>query len=237
MYLAYFDENKYSQENPYFFIGGFLVHESIALALESALIEIQSSFFNSSTLAKHTEFHGKEMFHGKGHFKGRKLNERLKLFGDLVDLIVGMSVPIRMVCIDVNLYRVRCAQGESEYKFGLGLILESFCHYLNMIDDVGIVFGDYEKDEVASAVVDFSELKRANNIGRLVDTVYFSHSHHSRFLQVADVMVYMAGRCENIIEPPEKWHDRQLYDLWQKIKANTDVVIQCWPEIRNDQSQ
>ena len=30
-------------------------------------------------------------------------------------------------------------------------------------------------------------------LGRLVDTVHFTRSHHSRFLQLADVVVYIAG--------------------------------------------
>ncbi len=67
------------------------------------------------------------------------------------------------------------------------------------------------------------------SLGRLIDTVYFTHSHHSRFLQVSDVLVYMAGRYENMVTRPTKWHDQQLFDLWEEIKANTDVIIQRWP--------
>jgi len=99
------------------------------------------------------------------------------------------------------------------------------------------VFGDYEKDEIARAIIDFSEFKISGStpmyygrpLGRLIDTVYFTHSHHSRFLQVADVLVYMAGRYENEPTLPTKWHDVQLHDMWEKIKASTDVKIQHWP--------
>jgi hypothetical protein len=69
MHLAYFDENKYTDENPFFYIGGYLLPEDKALELESTLTQIQYNFFGSSSLRKDTEFHGKEMFHGKGVFK------------------------------------------------------------------------------------------------------------------------------------------------------------------------
>ncbi|MEE9372911.1 MAG: DUF3800 domain-containing protein [Saprospiraceae bacterium] len=237
MYLAYFDENKYSEDNPYFFIGGFLVPEEKALDLESTLTQIQYNFFGSSSLRKDTEFHGKEMFHGKGQFKKRKLNERVQLFEHISTFIINNKLPIRMVCIDVMEHRDKYVYPTPEYRLGLTLILERFCDYLEKVDALGVVFGDYEKDEITRAIIDFSEFKVSGStpmhfgrsVSRLIDTVYFTHSHHSRFLQVADVLVYMAGRYENMPNAPDKWHDKQIYDLWEKIKANTDVKIQRWP--------
>ena len=100
-----------------------------------------------------------------------------------------------------------------------------------------MVFGDYEADEVTSAVVDFSEFKSQGKtpmyfgraLGRLLDTVYFTQSHHSRFLQVADLLIYMAGRYENWAEVPEKWHEQAVKEAWEKVKASGNVVIQHWP--------
>lgn len=117
------------------------------------------------------------------------------------------------------------------------LILERFCDYLQKVGDLGAVFGDYEKDEIARAIIDFSEFKVSGAtpmyygrpLGRLVDTVYFTHSHHSRFLQVSDVLVYMAGRYETMERRPEKWHDQKIFDIWDRIKASTDVHIQYRP--------
>jgi hypothetical protein len=123
------------------------------------------------------------------------------------------------------------------YRLGLMLILERYCEYLDKVDDLGLVFGDYEADEVTSAVVDFSEYKSQGKtpmyfgrpLGRLLDTVYFTHSHHSRFLQVADLLVYMAGRYENKQDTSDKWHEQEVMAAWEKIKASGNVVIQRWP--------
>ena len=91
MHLAYFDENKYSKENPYFFIGGYLVPDKKVLDLDNALMEIQSNFFGKADLTVNTEFHGKDMFHGKGNCKGRKLKDRVGLFEELVNLLSSLS--------------------------------------------------------------------------------------------------------------------------------------------------
>ncbi|NJR72484.1 MAG: DUF3800 domain-containing protein [Gammaproteobacteria bacterium] len=85
------------------------------------------------------------------------------------------------------------------------------------------MFGDYEADEVTSAVVDFSEYKNQGKtlmyfgrpLGRLLDTVYFTQSHHSRFLQVSDLLVFMAGRYENRSNIPDRWHEKEVQTAWE----------------------
>ncbi len=237
MHLCYFDENKYTAENPYFFIGGVLIPDKHALEFESTLSQIAFNFFGSRTLTAQTELHGKELFHGKGSAKGRKMDERVQVFRDIATFISSNNIPVRMICIDVNRHRKRYAYPTPEYRLGLMLILERFSEYLDGVDDLGLVFGDYEADEVTRSVVDFSEFKSRGKtpmyfgrpLGRLLDTVYFTQSHHSRFLQVADLLVYMAGRYENPSGVPDKWHERQVNAAWEKIKASGNVFIQRWP--------
>jgi hypothetical protein len=39
----------------------------------------------------------------------------------------------------------------------------------------------------------------------------------------------MAGRYERELNQQTKWHDIQVHAIWEKIKASTDIKIQCWP--------
>lgn len=117
------------------------------------------------------------------------------------------------------------------------LILERFCDYLEKQQDVGVVFGDYEKDEITRAVLDFSQFKllgrtpmyKGRPLGWLVDTIYFTHSHHSRFLQVADIVVFLANRFERTVDKPFKWHEAKAWAIWQTIRTGTDFGMQRWP--------
>lgn len=237
MHLCYFDENKHTAENPYFFIGGLLIPDVKAIEFETTLSQIAFNFFGSRSLSVNNEFHGKELFHGKGNAKGRKLEERVQVFQDVSTFVIKNKIPIRMVCIDVVRHRAKYMYPMPAYRLGLMLILERFCEVLDTVDDLGLVFGDYEADEVTSAVVDFSEYKSQGKtpmyfgrpLGRLLDTVYFTQSHHSRFLQVADLLIYMAGRFENRSIIAARWHEQIVKDAWEKIKASGNVSIQRWP--------
>lgn len=237
MHLCYFDESKYSQENPFFFVGGLMVSDAKALELERTLAHIQFNFFGTRSLTVHSELHGKDLFHGKGNAKGRKLEERVQVFKEIATFVTENLLPVRIICIDVERHRQKYAYPIPSYRLGLMLILERFCDHLDQVEDLGLAFGDYEADEVTSAVFDFSEFKNAGKtpmllgrpLRRLLDTVYFTHSHHSRFLQVADLLVYMAGRYENLKEAPVKWHEVEVSSAWEKIKASGNVQVQRWP--------
>lgn len=237
MHLMYFDENKYSEDNPFFLLGGVIVEDSKALELDKVLSQIQFNYFGNSVLTKATEFHGKEIFHGKENWKDRKLAERIKAFEDISSLIVNKKLTIRMVCIDVKKHREKYFYPIPEYRLGLMLLLERCCDFLEKVDDIGLVFGDYEKDEITKSIVDFSQFKTTGStpmyfgrpLGRLIDTVYFTQSHHSRFLQIADMIVFMAGRFEKRPSEGDKWHDKQVRKIWENIKASVDFYIQHWP--------
>lgn len=236
MRLIYFDETKFSKENPFFFIGGILLQEEHITALESTLMQIQYNFFSTSILDKNTELHGQHIFNGIGAYRKRKIQDRIRLFEDVGKFITENKIPIRFVCVNVRKHQEKYTFPAPEYRLGLMLILEQFCYYLDKVDDIGIVFGDYEKDEISNSVLDFSQFKQSGTtpmflgrpLGRLKDTIYFTHSHHSRFLQVADMIVYMANRYENNHQP-EKWHDKKLQIIWENIKENTNFAIKRWP--------
>jgi hypothetical protein len=47
-----------------------------------------------------------------------------------------------------------------------------------------------------------------------------AQSHYSRFLQVADLIVYMAGRYEHSTAPATSLHEKEIEECWKKIKAS-----------------
>lgn len=83
MHLCYFDENKHGPDSPHFFIGGLLIPDKKALDFENTLSQIAFNFFGARSLIQANELHGKELFHGKGNAKGRKLDERVQVFRTL----------------------------------------------------------------------------------------------------------------------------------------------------------
>jgi hypothetical protein len=237
MHLIYFDENKYSVECPFFYLGGIILQSDKIDSFEKTLSQIQYNYFGSNVLIKENEMHGNDMFHGKSAHRKRKLSERVGLFENVTKFIITNKIPIRLVCIDVIAHRKKYSYPEPEYQLGLMLLLERFCDYLDKNDSFGIVFGDHEKDEVARSIKDFSQFKISGKtkmyfgrpLGRLIDTIYYTESHHSRFLQLADMVLFMAQRYEKRTIVPGKWHEEQLANYWNEIKSKADIFIQNWP--------
>jgi len=238
MHLCYFDENKHSAQNPNFYIGGLIIPDRQALKLEDTLSDIAFNFLGTRTLTVQSEMHGKDLFHGKGNAKGRHLAERVQVFKHISRFLVDNRIPVRVILIDVALHRAKYTYPMPEYRLGLMLVLEKFAEYVESVDDLGLVFGDFEADEMTRAVVDFSEFKSQGRtpmqlgrpLGRLLDTVYFTHSHHSRFLQVADIIIYMANRYEGVDVASGKWHEQEINAVWKELRTNGDVIIRRWPQ-------
>ena len=117
MHFFYFDETKYDErESPFFFIGGLVFRDEDLQAHEATLSQIQQNFFGTSILTEQTEMHGKEIFDGNAHFKGRKLADRLNLLADLTTFITTARLPARIVQIDVPAHRQKYRFAQPEYN-------------------------------------------------------------------------------------------------------------------------
>jgi len=235
LYLVYFDETKFETSNPFFYIGGILIKDNLLSFIETEVITIQEKFFGSSLLTKDNELHGKLIFQGKGPYRKRKLSERIQLFQDVANIIIGYKIPVIMIRIDVIAHKNKYRYPAKEYEWGLQLFLERVADFLEQHQEIGIVFGDYEKDEITKAVINFSQFKSdgktplaGRSLSLLKDTIYFTQSHHSRFLQMADMVLYMANRYENG-HNTKTWHDKKLKEIWGETKEKTDIKIQYWP--------
>ena len=90
--------------------------------------------------------------------------------------------------------------------------------YLRTKKESGILIGDRESDAISGQ---FSEqLSRWRSEGtfyqygvkltHLIDTVHFTHSHHSRMLQLADLHVWLRQLCA--LGDQGKWHRKQIID-------------------------
>lgn len=237
MHFAYFDESKPNAENPYFLLGGIIIDSGKMPELERIITLIQSNFFGRAVLTKEVELHGKDLFHGKGNFKGRKLAERVRLLKDIGDLVIEKEIPVSISRIHVARHREKYRYATPEYRLALMLFLDRFSDYLKQVDDFGMVFGDFEQDEYTQSIVDFSEFKidgktslpHGRPLDRLIDTIYFTKSHHSRFLQIADVVLFLATRYFQSEKPFEKWHETEAKKVWETIWERKVTTIKDWP--------
>jgi hypothetical protein len=234
MYLTYFDEVKHNPpaQNSYL-LAGIAVHINDIASLESEVNALAKSFFGSSLLNKGTEFHGVDIFQGKGNFKGIKFEDRLELLKSLVEIVCDGSRVIK-VWVQINPGNITHTSKSPE-DIGFMYFVECVDKKLSELGSKGVLFGDYDDPVIAASVASLSrfreggtEWERRRNIECLVDTVHFAHSHHSRLIQLADIFAYSTQF--RLSGNDSSWTRKQFMDF---LKDEANVLQDCesrsWP--------
>ncbi|MEM9248367.1 MAG: DUF3800 domain-containing protein [Pseudomonadota bacterium] len=194
MILFYYDEVKYNPpDQKSFYLGGVGLRFGDAPRIEGMVNQVANGFFGHSRLERHSEFHGKEISAGKGAFKGVEPEKRLEVYQKLLRIIADDAV-IRFY-VEILPENLVTPQPEDEVAFMF--LVEKINDFLTRHDAVGMIFGDYDEPSIGSSVVSLSQYReggtkwaRAKGIDRLIDTVHFAKSHHSRLIQLADVYLH-----------------------------------------------
>lgn len=156
--------------------------------------DISKGVFGSSLLSKDTEFHGKEICRGSGLFKGVPESVRISYLERLLanvgrDDVFRIHIEIRPGNI------THSARPHDEIAFMY--LTEQFNILLQDKDEIGMMFGDYDEPAIGTSVASLSRFRRggtdwsrSREIDRIIDTVHFAKSHHSRMVQLADIFLY-----------------------------------------------
>lgn len=196
-YLTYFDEIKPDKRagRDWYLIGGLVVPFALVPAIEDQLNSLAQEFFGTSEMTPETEFHAADIYSGKGAYKGRASEDRIKLLSRLA-LILGSAIEggTGKVYARINVDKLHSADpAQAAFAF--------FCERVQAF--VGkrggtLLIGDLDGEESKRMIRDFSRY-RANGttpwdygapIPSFIDAVHFAHSHHSRLLQLADVFLF-----------------------------------------------
>lgn len=199
MFLIYFDEVKYGPPaQEHYRLGGIMVEAQLVPELERSVNELSRECFGSAMLSNETEFHAKDIFHGKANFKGRDIEERLETLEKLAKIIDRHD---EISKIQICLHPRRMVSHKYEDHAFMHLV-ERTQMQLSSLSEIGMLIGDHERSRVSPATYDLSRFRQdgtdyryGKSIDRLIDTVHFSHSHHSRMLQLADVYMYAVQMC------------------------------------------
>lgn len=195
MKLIFFDESKNDPEYPFYHLGGICLDDSILLDVEDKIQKIASDVFGTSELSAATEFHAAEIYHRKKNFKAwGNFGERLDVLKRFIEILSRDDVYL----IDIQ---INCALLHSEQKaeeIAFMFLCERANDLVRARKSVGMLIGDRESDQHAARCATTLSAYRAQGtdfafgreIKNLVDSVHFTHSHLSRFLQLADVYVW-----------------------------------------------
>ncbi|SFH21146.1 Protein of unknown function [Sulfitobacter dubius] len=189
--------------------GGIAVKHTDAQDIEDQMNELAEKYFGSKVLSKDTEFHARDIAQGKGNCKGRGGEERVEMLEGLLD-ILGKST-VSKIYARMTPSKVHFPTDPERDTFMF--FVEKAEAFLESRSDIGMLFGDYDHKMITPSITNLSQYRigttswaLGRKIERLVDTVHFAHSHHSRLVQLADIYVY----CKQYAKPPSSsyWRTR-----------------------------
>lgn len=194
MYLVYLDEVKYQEDTePYHWLCGLAFPEESIIKTEERLSRLALGYFGSNLLCKNTEFHARDIVHGKGSCKGVELEGRVKLFCDLIDVIDECD-SLKRIAVRIDPSRM-IAGGHQEKAFMF--FVERVEELMLTHRSIAMIISDHDKEMVSINVSSLSEYKEKGTnyrfgieINHVVDTIHHTHSHHSRLIQLADIYTY-----------------------------------------------
>lgn len=194
MRLIYFDEVKYHPSTqPRHWIGALSIESQQVAEIEGRLNTASEKLFGTKRLSRETEFHAVDMVHGKAQFKGRSIEDRLSALEEI--FAIASMDGIRRISVSVLPEKMIVPNSASEKAFVF--FVERAELDLAKSKDNGILIGDLDTEYADEGVSNLSLFRDkgtpyhfGKSIDRILDSVYFIPSHHSRLIQLADAYAY-----------------------------------------------
>ena len=196
MHLIFFDESKNDHDYPHYHLGGVCLDDSVLLDVEAQIKRLAVKAFDTDELSEATEFHAAEIYHRKKNFKSwNDFGKRVALLAKFVDILSREDV--LLIDIQVNCDLLHDGQYAEEIAFMF--LCERANDLVRTRKSIGMLIGDRENDRHAARYATTlsnyrargTEFEFGRKIKNLVDSVQFTQSHLSRFLQLADVYVWI----------------------------------------------
>jgi len=196
MKLIFFDEAKNDPDYPHYHLGAVSIDEKHLSEIEGKISAIAETSFGTSALSAATELHAAEIYHRKNNFKDwPDFGKRIEVIAEIAKVLSIEEA--RLISIQVNCNRLRGNQSPSEIAFMF--LCERANDLARSTESLGMLIGDRENDRSSERYsttlsgyrASGTEFAFGRNIHNLVDSVHFTHSHLSRFLQLADVYTWL----------------------------------------------
>lgn len=203
MRLVYFDEVKHhAGRQPYYWLAGLVVDAETVKRIDAELAALSTEVFGKPMLDRDTEFHAVQIYGRTGAFSDPKWVDwapRIDLFKKLIR-IIDRHDEIGKIVVRLNPdLMVATVNNEQLAKTAFMYFLERVQMYLSSKEELGLVIGDRENDNVSRVAAEALSRYReegtqyayGTSLKWLIDTVHFTDSHLSRALQMADLFVWL----------------------------------------------
>jgi len=235
MLLIFFDEVKTQPHYPIYHIGGVCIDEPHLVEIEAEIAAIAQDVFGTTRLSKKTELHMQQIYARSGEFGTmNNFEDRVRIIERFMRILSRPEVKLIDVQIDSLHPKASARPAEIAFMF----FCERADQYAASEDKLAMLIGDRESDKIAErSSVSLSNYRifgtefqfGRKKITNLFESVHFTHSHLSRFLQLADAYTWIRQFVGNNSNSENARH-RAILDLL-KVEENKMYAAKYkhWP--------
>jgi hypothetical protein len=198
VYVTYFDEIKpnprYNQ--PYYWLGAISIPMADIHGIEAKVNALAKKYFGSEELTTATEFHSIDIYFRTGNFKAEAdVGKRLQVFKELFEIFDGADRMKRVLIKIIPENLVHTQQTPESIAFMY--LCEQVDAVMKQLESHTLLIGDQDDERSNAAVQEFLEYRthgtswrRGQDLQWVIDSLYFTRSHHSRLLPLVDVYTF-----------------------------------------------
>jgi hypothetical protein len=216
------------------------------------MLALASRVFGARARDPEFEFHGGDIFQGRGDCSRLPVAQRVLLYAELLSLVRTYNCSIFVQGIDKAGLRTYAA-GRAEppvhpHKLAFTYLLERIDEALERAQPdsgplYGLVVADEQKEMDREIVQRFADWRdsgkkfghRARELRYLLDTIHYVPSHDSWLIQLVDCVAYIRSRYDRVlrekggIEERYSASEHAVVRLWRENCEDKVASDECWP--------
>lgn len=209
--LVYIDESgspgKAARGQEYLILVGAIVDESAVRPLSDRMEQLAVRHLGQAP--SNFEFHGQEIWSGKGPWAGKSCEQLLSAFSDVIALLDELNVHLVHSAIDKTALNERYGGkfDANAYQLSLQFLLEKLDRWRDPSDPkkLRILIADEAKQEELRAIEMVADMQKwgmgitagpftTEPLATIIDSMHFVDSKHSPGVQLADMVAFVLHR-------------------------------------------
>ncbi len=219
--------------------------------IEYRMLNLASTYFPQRARQPNFEFHGSDLFSGRGDCQGISPFDRIIIYEEILGLLKPHDCALFVRGIDKAKYRDYAAtkgyETKHPHELASQFLFEQIDEWLEANSGFGkemygLLVADEQKEVARKTIENFAHWRDSATLGYrsrtlkfLIDTIHYVPSHDSWLIQLTDCVAFVRNRYARIQREKgtnssdHNDSDKAIIKLWENSCQECIVTDRIWP--------